>query len=278
MGNFSIADLEYRFWTGLRNGTIGTVGAKGDPGGIVKGTVIAATTDLDTLQTDGLYYAAATSRPNALTLHYPHSAMTAGILKVSTWYMDNVDVVQTFETANVVGGMTNMIYQRTSFNDVWTPWKGIAPRRIDQTAGRAIYEWDDVNNREQRIYGDTGWRDISADLINGATATLALIRRINDTVTFRVSGLQLPSTAVGDVFYTVPTGFIVDSTYGILRESVGTGGAFGFNIGATIIHYGNITAGANNTTHRFQGSLNAVANTAWPTVLPGTAYGAINAV
>jgi hypothetical protein len=78
-----------------------------------------------------------------------------------------------------------------------------------------VVAWDDTTGRyavqgpngvlEQ---GDTGWRDVSADLTNGFAGTL-LIRRVGNMVSVRVSFDA--SAKTNDSFYTLPTGFGFDA-------------------------------------------------------------------
>jgi hypothetical protein len=51
-----------------------------------------------------------------------------------------------------------------------------------------IYQWDDINNREQLIYGDTGWRSIANDSTYGVVAA-------GDNF-FGANGAALPNDAV----------------------------------------------------------------------------------
>ena len=56
----------------------------------------------------------------------------------------------------------------------------------DESVGRRQFAWDTVNNRWQMVYGDTGWRDVSASLANSWTGTL-LVRRIGYIVYVRAT-------------------------------------------------------------------------------------------
>jgi hypothetical protein len=247
-------------------------GPKGDPGGFASPTNIPAGADLNAYMTAGLYRKLAPAEATMI-LNFPKDAL-AGSLRV-------------YERAAGYGwqeyeGLTSgqearVLYRRAFVNSVFMSWRAVVTQRVDQTAGRAIYTWDDINSREQRIYGDTGWRDVGSSLINGATATSFLLRRQNDNVYLRITGLQLPTSAVGDSFYTLPAGFISASfSYGLLRESVNTGNAAGFGIATSCQLYGNIPGWTpNNTTHRFAGTLMAVTDNVWPTTLPGVASGTV---
>jgi hypothetical protein len=117
-----------------------------------------------------------------------------------------------------------------------------AASRVDQTAGRAIYQWDDLNQREQLIYGDTGWRSIALDPTygvaaagnyfggaNGAAvdASSIRIRRIGNIVhlsnTTALQPKQDYSTASRPIFVT-PPGFRADGGQYIVGKYGNNGG------------------------------------------------------
>lgn len=74
---------------------------------------------------------------------------------------------------------------------------------VSETAGRTVTIWDYLNNREQLIYGDTGWK--TATLINGWTGTVQYRRELNRvTVKFRnMVGTAASSTS----FINLPLGY-----------------------------------------------------------------------
>ena len=248
-------------------------GPKGDPGGIVDG-VILGTADLNTIVTTGLYRQIDTSGTGSLVRNYPYPSGYGTLLVLVT---SGGDVEQTFYPQfynSEIDGRT--FYRRNRSNGIWNPWRAFNSTRVDQTAGRAMYQWDDLNNREQLIYGDTGWREVSSNLLNGATATQFQLRRRNDSIYARINTLKLPSTSITDAIFIPPAGFrtTIDST-GLLREQIATGNAFGFTYGGNVVLYGTVATGANNTTHRFSGLLQATTDEPWPTTLPGVADGTI---
>jgi hypothetical protein len=64
--------------------------------------------------------------------------------------------------------------------------------------------------------GDTGWRDVSGELLNGWAASSVLLRRVGSTCTMVLQGLD-PALQTNTVFYTFSTGFRVrplDDTQG----------------------------------------------------------------
>lgn len=74
---------------------------------------------------------------------------------------------------------------------------------VDQTAGRVVKVWDYLNNREQLIYGDTGWK--TATLINGWAGT-AQYRRVMNRVTVKFRNMA-GSAATSTSFLNLPTGY-----------------------------------------------------------------------
>lgn len=161
-------------------------------------------------------------------------------------------------------------YVRSRVSGTWGTWRFVPVQRVDQTAGRAIYTWDDLNNREQLVYGDTGWRDVSADLINGWTGSVYL-RRVGYTV--ELVGRLLNSTAAtSSGFLNLASAFRpVNSIPLLARPASNT---------ATPI-YGSISAagavGLVTGAAFQQESVSQVYTTvgAWPTTLPGLAVGGI---
>jgi hypothetical protein len=259
---------------------------RGDPGGFVKGATISGTTNLNDLKVDGLYNSPATSR--GLALGYPHAYQTAGVLMVNGWYRDGLDVVQTWTAANVVGtaGYGDVTYRRTCYNGAWSAWRAYTTQRVDQTAGRAIYQWDDVNNREQLIYGDTGWREVA--VVTGAGRALSGLvryRRCGNQVTLRVIDVLLDTATTGAVVIItaaeMPIGFRPAANYRV-QQTIGQA-----NNGAdqeVISNYGEIawirriTNAGVSIAHppaALSGYLSWITDEVWPTTLPGTAAGAI---
>lgn len=172
-------------------------GEQGPPGGIVLGSLLT-TIHLDTILASGMYRQDNASNVST-ALGYPVNGV-AGCLMV----LERVVGATVFQIWHPIL-RPELTYKRMYSSGVWTPWKIHASARVDQTAGRVIYQYDDVNSREQIIYGDTGWRNVTADMINGFTSQL-YIRRTNNTVF--LEGIVLPPDPMvtGD-FYQVPTAF-----------------------------------------------------------------------
>jgi len=202
-------------------------------------------------------------------------------------------VLQQYESIDGTVG-SPVIYQRVSFNSTtWSSWRIFASSRVDQAAGRVIYEWDPVNGRDQLIYGDTGWRNVTA-LVNaanfetGLTTRQMYLRRENYTVTMagQVQVLAGAAAFSYSTFLPIPGGFrplggfaslgamestaiqVRGSTALLRMMTVGNDVALQTIPGTGTL--GNMTAGdVINIVGRW--SVTEV----WPTVLPGTASGSI---
>ncbi|UUG69268.1 hypothetical protein SEA_SCIENCEWIZSAM_24 [Arthrobacter phage ScienceWizSam] len=147
-----------------------------------------------------------------------------------------------------------------------------ATQRVDQSAGRTIYTWDDLNQREQLIYGDTGWRDIKASLINGWTVTALFMRRYQDRVTLK--GYQLDGTAqTSTTFLTLPVGFRPPHGQSYLQANT-TSAAFALMV---VENTGNFRAqtGQNLYGNTAYFEITWSVSDTWPTTLPGSAAGSI---
>lgn len=143
---------------------------------------------------------------------------------------------------------------------------------VSETAGRTVSIWDYLNNREQLIYGDTGWRTITP--VNASSGSVQ-IRRIGNTVTARTIGIVVVPGG-GQVAYAVlPSGFRASATnaFGWV-SNVSTNSELNRiqaeNNGLAWI--GDFT-GARSTrpTFAFEGELSWVTDDIWPTSLPGVA-------
>ena len=247
-------------------GPIGLTGAKGDPGGITFGTLIGTSTDWNTLTTDGVYRAAAAAGANM-----PANG-TYGTLIVTGVEASGARILQTFYPAqSSLGG--RYIQARVFAVGAWQPWRLIPSQRVDQSAGRAIYTWDDLNSREQLVYGDTGSRQIAADAA-AFTGNLRL-RRVGSTVFLRAAALYVgasPASATAVLLNTWPTGFTPDLALAIFQSRNMTDGTIG-NIRITNTQLMNYTAQAANGNLEF--AFSWLTLDPWPTTLPGTAAGSI---
>jgi hypothetical protein len=243
-------------------------GPKGDPGGFAAATHLQQN-DLNTIRTPGLYRQTIPADATMLK-NYPKEAL-AGSLRV---YERATDFCwQEYEGLSA-GQEARVIYRRAYIGNWWTPWRAQVTQRIDQTAGRAIYTWDDINLREQLIYGDTGWRNVSSDsawinaFSNGADLTISnnllMVRRIGYLVNV-VWGVSKPTAGTINTLAAVPTGFRSEQVYNAVgvNSSVAFLRAYIGGSTSTIAVQGTQTGGA----YTFNTSW--MTSDAWPTVLPG---------
>ncbi|UQS94694.1 minor tail protein [Arthrobacter phage Zeina] len=256
-------------------------GAKGDPGPWVE-TSLAETTDLNSVVTSGLYKVAfSTQNPNLL--NYPTSAGLNGWIIEVRSQTTNTRVIQRAIMTNGSGTPDGRaFYERRLNSGTWSPWRLFASTRVDQTAGRTIYQWDDLNSREQLVWGDTGNRDISNDqawndaLFSGTavaknSANLVRLRRVGSTVELYYAYDRAAGSTVSPIA-GFPLGF----------RPANPVMALGCNSGmvlARVYHGGGASALSYNTqgTAASAASVNMVFTTTdpWPTTLPGTAINTI---
>lgn len=276
----TVADVALTADTALTNAALAQ--AKADaafPNGGSLGDI-----DLNTLKTHGIYRQGATARAT-LANNYP-TANSLWIVEVFPlpWEYGNATV----QKLTAVASSADMrgIYQRrlsAEATNTWTTWRFIPSQRIDNTAGRAIYTWDDTQNRETLVKGDTGWRMvIEAGDIPSMPNLIAYIRRVGSTVHFHTAETISGGTASGaTILHSAVSGFRPT----ILRGSAPTisvvpvaDASASFVPNASLylsaISPFNITmkavAGA-----RHYAQLIYTTNDPWPTVLPGVAAGAI---
>lgn len=250
-------------------------GAKGEPGGIVLGTILG-TADLNSFFTPGTYRQ--TNGADATLLrNYPKANLT-GLLNI--FGRDGNVVVQQYMPIDGTSGVPTM-YQRLSTSPTtWTSWRVFNSTRVDQTAGRAIYGWDDLNNREQLVYGDTGNRNILADLqakVPSFTVGYgtAVIRRHGNVVTFTPAYFS-GTRPVDEILYTVPTGFrrASSANYPMVHPIMNLQGV---NVAGSCLtyHIGNIYWYGPDVNSRSITPMTWMTDDPWPTTLPGVAVGTI---
>lgn len=148
-------------------------------------------------------------------------------------------------------------------------WQVLRGTYTDESVGRRLFTWDCVNGRWQMTYGDTGWRNVAADIetANGfTTVSTMLIRRVNNEIHLISAGILRAAAGAGN-FYTFPTGFTVTSIYGRSYSNnpwYYSGAVAYLNMASTS------DAGVSGVALTNSAS-------AWPTSLPGTASGSIPA-
>lgn len=136
---------------------------------------------------------------------------------------------------------------------------------VDESVGRRIWTWDHVNARWQLTHGDTGWRDVSA-LCSTGTATI-LARRVGYFVSLVFSSWAPGSTGTKTLL-TLPAGFRPDVTQRAAADDSGT-------LRLVYSTSDGVVAVSGVAGSSLAGAMTFSVAGAWPTALPGTAYGAI---
>ncbi|QOC24393.1 hypothetical protein IC744_14000 [Microbacterium hominis] len=245
------------------------------------GATVNVATDVDTFRTPGVYRftGAATTSPNL-------PAQLSGVLTV-TRVNGDTNVMQEYRPFSGTAVRRRGYYMRTAANSAtaFDAWDFVSPVRFDTSAGRAAYIVDSVAQREQRIYGDTGWRDVTS-LLDSAKWDYAssnfhvLMRRVGDNVQMVARLKTVGAVAAGDTFLTAPTGF---------RGPVPAPGAAPFSVGPVAAPTGvghirtapfSVTGvldfrSAIAATTEISFALSWLTTEAWPTTLPGAASGTI---
>lgn len=223
------------------------------------------TANLNTILTAGVYFQTTTGNAT-LAMNYPRESALGTLTVTRTGSSTTVQ-----EYRPTTGLLAKGVYIRrhVTSSGLWTAWSFIPTQRVDQTAGRAIYTWDDVNNREQLIYGDTGWRELTLE--NGWAGSVRA-RRIGSTVdvvcTTLVAGSSTLITPLGSGFrpqqnipiMARPANIANPPFYGQVTWQTG------YLSLPTAQLYGNQSSQFSFTTLD-----------PWPTTLPGTPVGSIPA-
>lgn len=252
-------------------------GEKGEPGGLINPIALNPGEDANNLTASGLYRVVSSNATTAL--NWPRDNMGAHIMVLRGASTVITQVAYPLATNQPKGQ-----YHRWQVSGTWGPWQFIPAQRVDQTAGRAIYTYDDLNNREQLVWGDTGIRTVTASVLasfdsSGATRNLN-IRRAGATVS--ISGQLLvaagATSATQMAAYPIPAGFRpsngVESTALQIRGNTSTLRAYtngnDFCLQSMGGSLGNLTAGDIVNVN-----ITYFTTEAWPSSLPGVAFGAI---
>jgi len=268
--------------TGLTGpqGIQGIQGLKGDPGGLTLGTQLNAESDLNTIKASGVYRLA-TTYGGLLAKNFPRDTDSGVLLVLER--VGNQTLVQEWHSMTLQG---RGLYRRHMTNtDAWSPWRFTTSSRVDQTAGRAIYQWDDLNGREQLVYGDTGWRKLTMDAATYTVDNGLYIRRIGYDVALRIVDVTFKPAASTTSILTIPAGFTTpDYVQAYLGNQSGAD--------APPMVHTRITPNYDTAPHSFYVQRNSrlplpydirtggtmvkwITSDAWPLTLPGTASGAI---
>lgn len=229
------------------------------PLGILLGAV-----DLDLVDAQGDYYQSASGNAT-LANHYPVAAQS-GALQVRR--LNSSVLIQRFTpAAPVLTDTSRVTFERTKSSSGWQPWRAYPSFEIDQTAGRAVYMQDYLNNRRQLVYGDTGWRELALE--NGWAGSVR-VRRVGAMVEV-IAGSLVSGSAISVT--TLGTGFRPQRAVPLLaRPAVLTNPPVYGSLTATsgVLQLATGTAFFADTVQT-----TFLTTDAWPTVLPGTAVGSI---
>jgi hypothetical protein len=258
-------------------------GNKGDPGGITLGTTLGAT-NLNEFKTPGIYRQ---DNGNNATLLNNYPVTSSGILYVDDRLGGQASVMQTYYPFMGTSGVNPRQHYRRYLvaSTTWGPWECYVAQRVDQTAGRAIYTWNPLNSQDQLVYGDTGWRTVTPNTNATVTGGTVRFRRIGNQVYLRFVDLALSTGAngFGELFAAadIPIGFRPN---GVERSMQMVGQTNNATYLQVISIYSAVawlyqTIGIANSLSRppspLQGTVTWVTDEAWPTTLPGTAFGSI---
>jgi hypothetical protein len=240
-------------------GPHGPTGAKGDPGGIVAATSLPANTDLNNVTTPGTYRTDSVTATTAT--NHPQNSLAANLI-----VMANGTSLITQVAYPLNGALASRVFFFRSYNtNAWQPWRAYSYARVDQTAGRVIYQWDDLNARDQLVYGDTGERDIRTAFGNGTFAALKL-RRFGNLVFLTCVGWTPPANSTGNLLLgTLPVGFRNNNTLAIVATENGST-IKACTIGANT---SSIAIGGNLATAQYNFHTSWLTVDSWPTTLPG---------
>lgn len=289
-------------------GPQGLQGLKGDPGGIVQGTIIANNTDWNNLITDGVYRCSGQSGMLNIPGLYPYGVLIVHSIDTGT------RINQIFYPATT-GTNGRIIWSRGYAGGVWSNWRTFTPGRWDTTAGRVLYQWDPIAERDQLVYGDTGWRALTLDPTYGVVASgdffgapngnalasdLIKIRRVNNRVYIGGNGPIQPKQDYSSTTRNlcgIPQGFRSTGSNDYIITRYGNNGGDSAqrlvmlsvpadfspaNTPMQVIplvdsNWNNFATGG--TWPKQYGGIwpygSWITNETWPTTLPGTAVGSI---
>lgn len=242
------------------------------PGGLTNAHNLG-TMNLNGVTTPGVYMQNVGGRVTAES-NYPVLGH-AGSLVVLQWGAGATgEVIQEYKTySNQAGTSTFGNFTRTKRGENWSPWKHTPTQRVDQTAGRVIYTWDDIQNRDQIVYGDTGWRAVTSELKNGFTGTLQ-VRRVNDRVSLRGTLNRPPGVSFNDLtFWDIPYAFRSDNTTWVYYPVRGaaTGDTMWMYRKDIEMAFQGVPTAANTDGNQVRFDITWSTNRTWPTELPGAA-------
>jgi hypothetical protein len=261
---------------------------RGLPGAAVPWGSGLGAADLDTITAPGVYVQVDTGTATP-ERHYP-SAST-GVLEV--YQVTGNLRMQRFTPTSGTHAPVRGVFVRRQFNGTWAAsWSFIATQRVSDVAGRAIFTYDDVRGGEQLIYGDTGWRTISAwdaaGVITGdplpspwvpqsGRAGALRVRRIGREVFVSILSLGTSGAAsTTDRLWVASSGFTpasADREAQMIPWHQANGVYKPLALRAGLARADYFTTAAGDFCPLAQ--IVYVTDAAWPTTLPGSAFGTI---
>lgn len=247
-------DLDFEFYI--------PQGPKGDPGGVTLGTTIGAS-NLDQFKSPGVYRQDNGSYP-ALALNYP--IVASGILYVDDRLGGASSVMQTYYPFTGASGINPRQHYRRYLvsSTTWGPWESYVAQRVDQSAGRAIYTWDTINQRDQLIYGDTGWRDV---MPSSGTAAWIRLRRIGGMVSVWVADWV---NGTNSDIVALPVGFRTGTNSIVANWGIRSNAPLN-----VVVSGPGAVVQAAQSANALSAFITYPTIESWPTALPGTASGSI---
>ncbi|MDY0829146.1 pyocin knob domain-containing protein [Microbacterium sp. BG28] len=226
--------------------------------------------NLDTLTVPGTYIQTSTVAAT-LANNYPVAGIAAAIEVIAVTAGDTGNRLQRVTAMGGPNGPGRGYWQRRRTSGTYSAWEFYSALVVDQTAGRTMSLYDPVNLRMQMIYGDTGWREVKDQLINGWTAQTVQIRRVGLMVTVKFNGLD-PSARTASNALASLAGFR-GSTDRFLLFDAPNGPVTTYRANAA----GTIDVVAFQNSGLLYGEGTFPTNDAWPTILPGVAVGSVPA-
>lgn len=169
--------------------------------------------------------------------------------------------------------------------EIVTPQDGAPGAHLEETETPGVFEQNpgigsgiDVDNTVGTrvfvggvmVYGDTGVRDVRAQLLNGWTATVFAIQRTTHEVVLTVLGLTPPPDVNGtqQILSAIP-GF-APPNLSVSRRTI-RGGAVApeENQNLTVSYLGSVFAYSGQTVSNLMAEYRWAADDTWPTTLPG---------
>lgn len=230
----------------------------------IKGELLEV--DLNTVLTAGVYRQSSGATASKVK-NYPADGNT-GILEV--FVRSGQEIIQRWTAHSGLGALSGIWIRRAS-GGAWTEWNFLPRQRVDTTAGRAFYTWDQISNREQLLaVSDTGPRNIAALFTAFDFATAghgATLRRQGYNVTLEFRGKFVAATD-----FMIPAGFggkVIAARQQFSSDSMNP------VTHAALIDSSRIWGPTLVVGTTYTGRFAWDTGVAWPTVLPGTAIGTI---